>query len=51
MTDGYAPEGFSLPWAHLWNAEHGLLLAWIAAALFVVARAALNGMRGGGRQR
>jgi hypothetical protein len=35
VTDGYAPEGFSLPWAYLWNAEHGLLLAWIAAALFV----------------
>lgn len=36
VTDGYAPEGFSLPWAYLWNAEHGLLLAWIAAALFVI---------------
>jgi hypothetical protein len=35
VTDGYAPEGFSLPWAYLWHAEHGLLLAWIAAALFV----------------
>jgi len=36
VTDGYAPEGFSLPWAYLWHAEHGLLLVWIAAALFVV---------------
>jgi hypothetical protein len=36
VTDGYAPEGFSLPWAYLWHAEHGLLLVWVAAALFVV---------------
>jgi hypothetical protein len=35
VTDGYAPEGFSVPWAYLWNAEHGLLIVWIAAALFV----------------
>jgi hypothetical protein len=35
VTDGYAPEGFSLPWAYLWHAEHGLLPVWIAAALFV----------------
>jgi hypothetical protein len=36
VTDGYAPEGFSVPWAYLWHAEHGLLLVWIAAALFAV---------------
>ena len=36
VSDGYAPEGFSLPWAYLWHAEHTLLLAWIGAALFVV---------------
>jgi hypothetical protein len=36
VTDGYAPEGFSVPWAYFWHAEHGLLLVWIAAALFVV---------------
>jgi hypothetical protein len=36
VSDGYAPEGFSLPWAYLWHAEHALLLAWIAAAFFVV---------------
>jgi uncharacterized membrane protein (UPF0136 family) len=36
VTDGYAPEGFSVPWAYLWQAEHGLLLVWIAAALFVI---------------
>ena len=36
VTDGYAPEGFTLPWAYLWHAEHGLLLVWIAAALFLV---------------
>jgi hypothetical protein len=36
VSDGYAPEGFSLPWTYLWHAEHALLLAWIGAALFVV---------------
>jgi hypothetical protein len=36
VSDGYAPEGFALPWAYLWHAEHALLLAWIGAALFVV---------------
>ena len=36
VTDGYAPEGFSVPWAYFWHAEHGLLLVWIAAALFAV---------------
>ncbi len=35
VTDGYAPEGFSATWAYLWHAEHGLLLLWLAAALFV----------------
>src|SRR5258705_11214625 len=35
VTDGYAPEGFSLPWAYLWHAEHVLLLVWLAAPLFV----------------
>src|SRR5258705_8134517 len=34
VTDGYAPEGFSLPWAYLWHAEHVLLLVWLASALF-----------------
>jgi len=36
VTDGYAPEGFSVTWAYLWHAEHALLLLWLAAALFVV---------------
>ncbi|PYR76931.1 MAG: hypothetical protein DMF87_17065 [Acidobacteria bacterium] len=36
VTDGYAPEGFSVPWAYFWHAEHGLLFVWIAAALFTV---------------
>ena len=36
VTDGYAPEGFSVTWAYLWHAEHALLLMWVAAALFVV---------------
>jgi hypothetical protein len=35
VNDGYAPEGFSVTWAYLWHAEHGLLLVWVAAALFV----------------
>jgi hypothetical protein len=26
---GYPPEGWSVPWAFLWHAEHGLLLAWV----------------------
>src|SRR4029079_4041194 len=34
-----APEGFSLPWAYLWHAEHGLLLVWIAAVILVVSGA------------
>lgn len=46
VSDGYAPEGFSLPWAYLWHAEHGLLLAWVGAALFVVlGRAQWNARR------
>jgi len=46
VTDGYAPEGFTVPWAYLWHAEHGLLFVWIAAALFVVlGRADWNGPR------
>jgi hypothetical protein len=35
VTDGYAPEGLTLPWAYLWHTEHGLLFLWIAALLFV----------------
>jgi hypothetical protein len=35
VTDGYAPEGFTLPFAYIWHAEHGLLLLWIAAAMLV----------------
>ena len=41
VSDGYAPEGFSLPWTYLWHAEHALLVAWIAAAVFVVVRRSL----------
>jgi hypothetical protein len=36
VTDGYAPEGFSVPWAYFWHAEHGLLLLWVVSTLFVV---------------
>ena len=36
ITDGYLPEGFVVPWAYLWHAEHGLLLLWVGAALHVV---------------
>jgi len=32
VSDGWAPEGFTLPWAYFWYAEHGVLLFWIAAA-------------------
>jgi hypothetical protein len=35
VTDGYAPEGFSVPWVYFWYAEHGLLLVWLLSALFV----------------
>src|SRR5262249_9115209 len=28
VTQGDFSEGWSLPWAYLWHAEHGLLLAW-----------------------
>jgi hypothetical protein len=46
VTDGYAPEGFTLPWAYLWHAEHGVLLVWMGALLFVVlARDATNSRR------
>src|SRR5258705_4959461 len=38
VTDGYAPEGVSLPWADLWHAGHVLLLVWLAGAPFVVLR-------------
>jgi len=36
VTDGYAPEGFSILWAYLWHAEHALLFVWIGAALAIV---------------
>ncbi len=36
VTDGYAPEGFSVTWAYLWHAEHALLLVWLAAAFLVI---------------
>ena len=46
VSDGYAPEGFRLPWAYLWHAEHALLVVWIAAAFFVlVGRTGWNSRR------
>jgi len=36
ITDGYLPEGFVVPWAYLWHAEHALLLLWMWAALHVI---------------
>jgi hypothetical protein len=36
ITDGYLPEGFVVPWAYLWHAEHALLLLWVWAALHVI---------------
>ena len=32
-------EGWSLPWAHLWHAEHGLLIVWLVGACVVLAAA------------
>ncbi|SIO44457.1 hypothetical protein SAMN05444166_4778 [Singulisphaera sp. GP187] len=29
VIQGDFREGWSLPWAYLWHAEHGLLLAWV----------------------
>jgi hypothetical protein len=31
VSDGYLREGFTLSWAYLWHAEHGLLWLWLAA--------------------
>jgi hypothetical protein len=36
VTDGYAPEGFTVSWEYFWHAEHAVLLVWIAAAIFIV---------------
>lgn len=36
-------EGWSLPWAYLWHAEHGLLLVVVAGALGVLGLAAFRG--------
>jgi hypothetical protein len=33
ITQGDFAEGWSLPWAYLWSAEHGILLLWIAALI------------------
>ena len=37
VSDGYFPEGFSLPWAYLWNADHVLLLVWLGGAVAAIA--------------
>ena len=43
-------EGWSLPWVHLWHAEHGLLVLWLVAVAFLVWAAAKGdpGARGRG---
>lgn len=47
---GYPPEGWSVPWAFLWHAEHGLLLAWgigvVALAWFWLSRSEVCRARG-----
>jgi hypothetical protein len=36
VTQGEYAEGWSFPWEYLWQAEHGLLLAWAAGAALAV---------------
>ncbi|HTS18697.1 MAG TPA: hypothetical protein VMP11_14070 [Verrucomicrobiae bacterium] len=41
VTKGVFEEGWTLPWAYLWHAEHGLLIYWlvaIVASIVAVAR-------------
>lgn len=38
IDQGAFDEGWRLPFEYLWHAEHALLLAWIAAAAYWVAR-------------
>ncbi|WP_406696818.1 hypothetical protein V5E97_38100 [Singulisphaera sp. Ch08] len=40
VTQGDFSEGWSLPWAYLWHAEHGLLLVWTLGAPLVLLPAA-----------
>lgn len=35
VVAGDYAEGWSLPWAHFWHAEHGILLIWVAGAVVV----------------
>jgi hypothetical protein len=44
VTQGDYREGWSLPWAYFWHAEHGLLMLWAAGVLIVLWR----WLRGGG---
>lgn len=36
VTQGNFDEGWRLPWAYLWHAEHGLLLVWLLGAGVVI---------------
>ncbi len=42
VTQGEFAEGWSLPWAYLWHAEHGLLLVWLAGLMFVIWKSAIG---------
>jgi len=37
VNQGTFSEGWRLPWAYLWHAEHGLLLLWLGAAAWGLA--------------
>jgi hypothetical protein len=45
VTQGSFAEGWSLPLAYLWHAEHGLALLWLAAIVWGIARLAAGERR------
>ena len=36
ISEGDMREGWSLPWAFLWHAEHGVLLVWLGGAVLAL---------------
>lgn len=42
-TQGGYEEGWRVPWAYLWHAEHGLLIAWLLGSAAVLVFAARGG--------
>jgi hypothetical protein len=46
VTQGSFSEGWSLPFAYLWDAEHTLALLWVAAFLWGIRECALGRRRG-----